>query len=164
MSETIETIEIAKAIKSGLDTALASVTILNPAGDALHIPVYASGVSTDEDGNIDEEATENERRNPHVAINIREHAPLGYRSAMLHYPGTVAAVTHFGDDPFKVVRATLSRAVANYLSGPPTLTLTLRKFDSLVIDAAPESGVDEQLQFMEWPITVHTGPAAETEE
>jgi len=147
MSETVETIEIAKALKTGIETALADV------------PVYAAGVPTDEDGTIDENATENARKTPHIVIVMREHAPLGYRSVLRQYPGRIAVVTHFADDPFQVNLATYARAVGVYLTTPPTLTLTLRKFDSLVMDAAPETGFDGQLQYTEWPITVHTGPA-----
>ncbi len=148
MSETIETIEIAKALKAGLDAALTDT------------PVYAAGVPTDEDGTIDESATENKRKTPHVVVIIRERNPIGYRSVMQHFPGRVAVVTHFADDPFQVQLMTLARAVGNYLGNAPTLALGLRKFDALTLDAVPESGFDGQLQYTEWPITIHTGPAA----
>jgi len=149
MSETIETIEIAKALKTGINTALSSA-----------YPVYAMGVQTDVDGTIDTNVTTCERKNPHVMIMVREREPIGYRSDMQHFPGRVAVVTHFGDDPFQVNLLTIGRAVGSYLGNAPTLTLTLRKFDSLTVDAAPETAFDDQLQYMEWQITVHTGPAA----
>ena len=151
MSETAETIEIAKALKAGLDAVLTD------------IPVYAAGVPTDEDGNIDESAAENKRKNPHVVIVMRERNPIGYRSVMQHFPGRVAVVTHFADDPFQAQLMTLARAVGAYLGNAPTLALELRKFDALTVDAAPETGFDGQLQYMEWTVMVHTGPAQETE-
>ena len=148
MSETIETIEIAKAIKAGLDTAFAGA-----------YPVYAAGVPTDEDGNIDESATTNEHKLPSVDILIRECMPMGHRSVMREYPGRISVVTHFGSDPFQAEVATMARAVNIWLATPPSITLTLRKCDAITIDASPEVGVEGQLQYATWDITVHTGPA-----
>ena len=149
MAETIETIEIAKAIKAGLDTALASA-----------YPVYASGVPTDADGNLDANAAENIHKLPSVVITMQDCMPMGYRSVMRQYPGSIRAATHFGDDPFQVDLYTLTRKVSTWLASGPTLTLTLRKADSVYVEQAPDIGTDEQAQYTQWAITVHTGPAA----
>ena len=149
MAETIETIEIAKAIKAGLDTALAAAC-----------PVYASGVPTDVDGNLDDGAAENERKLPCVTITMRDTIPIGYRSVMREFAGRIQAATHFGSDPFQVSLYTLSRAVGAWLAGGPALSLTLRKSDAITVDQPPDVAVDDQVQYMQWEITVHTGPAA----
>ena len=149
MAETIETIEIAKAIKAGLDTALASA-----------YPVYASGVKTNEEGTIDENVVENVRKLPNVVVTMRERNPLGYRSIMKEFPGRIRVATHFATDQFQVDLMTISSAVGTWLAKAPTLSLTLRKFDSLVVEQSPDVDVAEQIQFQQWEITVHTGPGA----
>ena len=151
MADTIETIELGKAIKAGLDTALASA-----------YPVYCSGVPTDEEGNLDDNATENVHKLPCAVVTMRERDPHGYRSVIQAYPGMVRVETNYGSDPFQVGMYTIARAVGNWLTdASTTISPSLRNFDALVVEGPPEVGVTEDnVQYEQWEITVHTTPTA----
>lgn len=156
MAETIDTIEISKVIRAAL---VAVVPATDQKGTSTPTPVYARGVKTDIDGNLDAQAVVAKRRTPCVDVLPSERIPHFYESSIRAYPVRLRVVTYFNDDPFQVDLYTIANAVAAYLASAPTLALTLRKFDALVMDNAPETNYEESLQVMEWQITVNTGNA-----
>ena len=144
MANTIITIEIATAIH----TALAAVV---PTGTA----VYASGVRTNSEGKADADAVQFERVCPFVEIIVAERAPQGHGSALWRYPVKIRIVTSArqSDDPFGTDRLTIGHAVGEWLCGPPTLSLTLAKFDALYTSEPPDVSNDGEggsLQQMEY--------------
>ena len=81
--------------------------------------------------------------------------PQQYRSALHAYTFRVRAVTHAADDPFQVSLYTVADVVGDFLLTPPALTLSLCHFDALVVDAPPDVGTQDDLQFVEWTLTIN---------
>ena len=144
MANTIITIEIATAIR----TALLAVV---PSGTA----VYARGVKTDIEGTADENAVSFQRQMPCVEITVAERAPQGHASALWRYPVRIRVTTSARqtDDPFGVDLMTIGHAIGEWLCGPPSLSLTLAKFDALFTSEPPDvdsTGEGGSLQYMEY--------------
>ena len=144
MANTIITIEIATAIR----TALLAVV---PSGTA----VYARGVKTDIEGTADENAVSFQRQMPCVEITVAERAPQGHASALWRYPVRIRVTTSARqtDDPFGVDLMTIGHAIGEWLCGPPSLSLTLAKFDALYTSEPPDvdsTGEGGSLQYMEY--------------
>lgn len=149
MATTIITIEIATA----LHTALKAVA---PAGCA----VYAQGLVTDAEGNADPNTTELRRSCPMIDIIPGERRPQMHASVLREYPVTIRAITYGPHDQWKETLYTVAQAVSGYLCGPPSLSLSLVHFDSLVITAHPQeplfAGPNDTLQYFEWQIIINT--------
>ena len=144
MANTIITIEIATAIR----TALLAVV---PSGTA----VYARGVKTNIEGTASENTVSFQRQMPCVEITVAERAPQGHASALWRYPVRIRVTTSARqtDDPFGVDLMTIGHAIGEWLCGPPSLSLTLAKFDALFTSEPPDvdsTGEGGSLQQMEY--------------
>lgn len=148
MATTIIPIEIATA----LHTALKSVA---PEG----CNVYARGLVTDAEGNADPSVTELKRSCPMIDVIPGERRPQMHASVLREYPVTIRAITYGPHDQWQETLYTVAQAVSGYLCGPPSLSLSLVHFDSLVVPAQPEmgySGPNDTLQYFEWQIIINT--------
>jgi hypothetical protein len=147
MPNTSVPIEIATAIKTALDAVV-------PSGTA----VYARGIKTDVDGTVNESATSYQRACPFVEIIVSERAPMGHASVLWSYPVRIRAVTSSRpqDDPFAVDLYNIGQAIGAWLCGPPSISLTLAKFDALYTSEPPDvdsTGEGGSLQYMEYSST-----------
>lgn len=149
------TIDIASQLKTGLATAVSSITQTSAADpeDTRGVTIFAKGVQGDTTKRGDETTF------PAVAILVAEamNHDGAQASKLRDYPVTIRAATQYQDDPWQITFYTLSQAVGQYLLAPPTLTLNLTscQFNALTVPQSPtvtESA--DRSQTMEWRVIV----------
>ena len=148
------TIEIAKAIKSALETVVASIC------DG-RVTVYADGVADDIGGAeiTGPEADADKIQLPLVAITISECSPMMYRSVLRSYPVAIEVNTWQPHDRAQIDLYTISHAVGQWMCEPTALSLTEAVYDALFFDAPPDRGTESRVQYMRWQGVVHTRKA-----
>ena len=137
MSETVITIEIAKAYQAALTPILAAV----PGGATFSL----SGVDS---GDV---------RMPACGIRVAECKPLGHGSKMLTFPTALQWATNWHDDTDAITLHTGAHAISRWLMSNPRLTLTLATCDALYVPAAPDyrdvvAPTGMIYQMMQWQI------------
>jgi len=141
MANTVITIDIATQIKAALVAVVPNGTT-----------VYADGVA-DTTGQDEDKVSF-----PSVSVVVTECIPNQYRSVLRQFPVIVEVDTWYQDDKDQVDLYTIGHAVSQWLA-LPSLTLTLAHWDSLVIEAVPERGIDGRVQFMRWEVLCYTRKA-----
>lgn len=145
MSETVVTIEIGKAIQSGLSTYIPApkytVTLVGVDKAAIHLPA--------------------------VGVRVGECVPNGFKSALRSYPVTIQAATNWHDDKDAAVLHLMAQAVSLWLMSAPALSLTLAHHDALYCPTAPEMrdvtlDNGQIVQMVEWQVECKVGKVTAT--
>jgi hypothetical protein len=148
MADTIITIEIARAIKALLTTAVASVE---------GVTVYADGVADMlAEGETVPDGAEEDVSLPCVSVVVSESKPFAFGSKLREYPVTVEAATWHPNDKDQTTLYTIGNLVGEALNTTPTLSLSLHSFRALVVQSEGQRDTQGRLQLMMWTVNVKT--------
>jgi hypothetical protein len=150
VAETIIPIDIATLLKSGIQTAMANVSITNPAGEVQTVTYRFEGVRDDADKWSDDIAL------PCIACRVHEarNHDGAQASRLRDYPVTIIVATHHPDDPWQIGLYTVSQKVGQYILGPATLSMSAATFRRISLPNAPQRSDEGRVQMIVWDCIV----------
>ena len=144
MPEAVITIDIAAAVKAGIESAVTSSGVK---GVTVRVEPDRARTNYAEDGPT----------RPLVAARVHDlfNHDFAQDSKLRECNVTIQVQTDYADDPGQVTLSTLAHYVAAWILSPPTLSLTSCTFRRMSLPEPPRRDeTDGRVQFVEWNAVV----------